>query len=124
MEPKLLTEAEWECLMREVFKAGTFAVIKDELRDRGLIAPEPEPVDPITVTLCNAMNESLDRLGAFGQDEAENLREELRRRGMELAPAKELTREMVRDAVYAGLKNPRFRCDVEAVFAALAERMK
>ena len=46
-EPKLLTEAEWRANLRVwVNIAATDAIIL-LMRERGMIAPEPEPVDPL-----------------------------------------------------------------------------
>jgi hypothetical protein len=91
-EPKLLTEVGVRALLDLSTKPDAFRAYLDEL---GLIAPEP--VDEITVELCNAMNASVDRLGHFTQDEAENLREELCSRGIEIGRAERpaLTQEMV-----------------------------
>ena len=92
-KPVLLTEADWERLMHEVLKSGTLATIKAELRERGLIAPEP--VDPLEAAVVNA----LEADGwSFSTASAHTLAAALRGQGIGLAKL-ELTREMVREAV-------------------------
>jgi hypothetical protein len=126
-EPKLLTEAEARNLYNCMADATDLVEV---LRERGLIAPEP--VDEITVELCNAMNASVYRLEHFMQDEAENLREELRSRGIEIGRAERaaLTREMV-EALEAVLREfnheDRTTEQTDALYAAstaIAKMMK
>jgi hypothetical protein len=122
-EPKLLTEAEWREIWEIAQQSGrsTFA---RKLRERGLIAPEP--VDEITVELCNAMNAGVDRLEHFTQDEAENLREELRSRGIEIGRAERLalTWEEVRDAYRASKVSETEMGLITRLHAALTEQME
>ena len=101
-EPKLLTEAEW----REVLipADGAADPIIKRLRERGLIAEEP--VDPLLVEaqeICAEWCEGRDatdcarryRTGEWDDTPHVAIALAALRRGMELAPRKTLTREMV-----------------------------
>ena len=131
-EPKLLTEAEWHNLLAR----PTSSQIIDDLRERGLIAPEPEPVDP----LLDEAREIVAKLSeddgnpAFAcavrsckRDDDLEVRIALTalRRGMELAERPTLTREMVREAgEIASRLTPMRETFVDCVYALLVERLK
>lgn len=52
-----------------------------------IAAHEEPPIHPMAEGLADAMNHSIDRLGIFEPDEAEDLIAELRRRGLEIVEA-------------------------------------
>ena len=108
----LLTEREAKVLWEASFSqhAKTFKNYCAELRERGLIAPEPEPVDPLLVEAGNICEAYFGAQGASDtareyrpggryhrEDDAEmSLALAALRRGKELgqAAARPLTREM------------------------------
>ena len=90
-EPKLLTEAEWLAWMQK--PQSTEKALTD-LRARGLIAEEP--VDPfrfLAQTITDYLNPQAD------QEDVEHV-EGLIRNTRELAPRKELTREVVEEMTF------------------------
>ena len=96
MEPKLLTEAEAEAL----WNTANNKLPQDffsELRERGLIVPEPSPLMEEAARLTDQyINDEID--------EIEDLALAALKRGMELAPRVELTRDMVQEAaIRAGI---------------------
>lgn len=109
-KPVLLTEREWANLIG----LSAYSKASATLRERGLIAPEP--VDPLLVEareVCARDSEA----GGWGlaakeyrdgqRDEAVPIRLTLAalRRGMDLAPAARLTREIVREAAKVALRS-------------------
>ena len=112
-EPKLLTEAD---LYR--FREMSQEAVTAELRERGLIADEP--VDPLLVEargIVRAVGLSLtgpgdgaERCDMAASGDCDDFYENkialaALRRGMELAPRKELTRQKVREMVKAALRD-------------------
>ena len=95
-EVNLLTEAEWLAWMQK--PQSTEKALTD-LRERGLIAEEPE-------TPLNRLETAIAEIMASGNDITPyELAVGLQERGMELTPRKELTREMVREMVKAALRD-------------------
>ena len=111
-EPKLLTEAEWLAWMQK--PQSTEKALTD-LRERGLIAEEPDMVTAEYQKLWEAWD------GVDYRD----LGLAALRRGMELAPRKELTREMVRK-IYNGTKpfSPTDEAHITRIHAALTEALQ
>lgn len=118
-EPKLLTEAEWLAWMQK--PQSTEKALTD-LRERGLIAEEP--VDRL-------MKKAVELVDLWLPDETELRHEAIDlalaalRCGMELAPRKELTREMVRK-IYNGTKpfSPTDEAHITRIHAALTEALQ
>ena len=107
---KLLTEAEW----RTLFVAKSGAEIMETLRERGLIAPEPDK-------LAVAVGDAFDRLPSCWNRETftASVCDTLRDHGMEMRPP--LTREMVRIAYHTaqvGMENTNF---IDRLHAALTK---
>lgn len=140
-EVKLLTEAEWRTTLRQwVNIAATESVIR-ELRERGLIAPEP--VDPLLVEALELAAQSFElqgddvtareiREGVYNHEVDDlttlpGLALSALRRGMELGRSDRsealahpvLTREMVREAVFQRVGYPLIWEDAQAVADAL-----
>ena len=123
VEPKLLTEAE-------AMRLATYAdveTILTELRERGLIAPEP-PVDPLLLEareVCASVEPNIAsnaRKGDWDHSFSMKLALAALKRGMELARP-ELTREQVREAYYdaGGLEVGSF---IDRLHAALTEQVR
>ena len=96
-EPKLLTEAEWLAWMQK--PQSTEKALTD-LRARGLIAEEPDAIHRLAAEICAKLRGTGS--SAAMVKEVEGM---IRRRCIELAPRKELTREMVRGAVIGSEPN-------------------
>jgi hypothetical protein len=110
--PKLLTEAEAIVLLSNIYMDKEVKIA--ELRERGLIAPDP--VDPLLVEARNVVGdyaaktngyeiyEAVYRQGKRDSDSEVQVALAALRRGMELTPAaRPLTREMVREAVIGAI---------------------
>lgn len=113
-EVKLFTEKE-----ARIFLGMVPAKALAELRERGLIAEEP--VDPLQEAV-----EAIWHLAIGPKHEAvPKMTAELRRRGMELAPRKELTREMV-GKIYNATKlfSPTYEAHITRLHAALTEALQ
>ena len=131
-EPKPYTLAEW----RARLSPHIFEMIQEELRERGLIAEEP--VDPL-------LEKAVELVDLWLPDETELRHEAIDlalaalRRGMELAPRKTLTREMVEemtfpacDAAYRevycdpvpDVKTPYVKAFARHFYAALTEALQ
>jgi sugar-specific transcriptional regulator TrmB len=105
-EPKLLTEAEW--VDRMTVPYNRIEDVLSELRERGLIAPEP--VDPLLIEareICSAAYRAAsytayaEEMARGEHDYFASVQSTLAalKRGMELGrAASPLTREMVREA--------------------------
>ena len=128
-EPKLMTEAEWANLIG----LSAWSKAQGTIRKRGLIAPEPEPVDPlldeakeICVKCFTSRNYSqtvIDRLS--DNDTVVQIALTALRRNLELAERPTLTREMVLEAhreVYGKYCGQDLA--VARLHAALVERLK
>lgn len=118
-EPKLLTEAEWRTILRQSVNYDVANSIICDLRERGMIAPEP--VDPLLVEAAALVQSWCGQEGA----EIEDLALAALRRGMELAERPTLTREMVREAhrqVYGEYVGQ--EASIESLHAALVDRLK
>lgn len=87
-EPKLLTEAEWQRISSPLGLTSTIDQIANALRERGLIAPEPDAIDRLRDALEAIHGITLDR------DKMARVCREAR---MELPTP--LTRERVREAL-------------------------
>ena len=96
MEPKLLTEAELQSIRAMAFNGYDGDRIETLLRERGLIAPEPDAFDRLRDALDDLHGIYLDR---------DKMVDVCRRAGIELAPRVELTREMVREALARAMFN-------------------
>lgn len=93
-EPKLLTPHDLDR-----FREMSQSAVEAELRERGLIAEEP--VDPLRAMADKfAVSQGCCDGGPFS-NEVFALLEQAKAIGMELAPRKELTQEMVRKALHA-----------------------
>lgn len=99
--PKLPSAAEW----REMLIGHQFDMLEPTLRERGLIAPEPEKADP-SAKICKEIERALSWLYDEHQcwmglnaimDAIRPIVREALAESMELRP--ELTRAMVRNAV-------------------------
>ena len=94
-EPKLLTEAEWRNIWRSTGTYQPFPEWVEPYRERGLIAEEPDAIHRLAAEICAKL------LGTGSSaamvKEVEGM---IRRRGLELAPRKELTREMVEEMTF------------------------
>jgi hypothetical protein len=115
-DARLFIEAEWRRRLEVWGVTEGYDCIVCELRERGLIAPEP--VDPLLIEVSELAQRYLcsDCWGA------EDLALAALRRGMELAERPTLTRGMVETAVnIANIAEGSF---VEALHAALVERIK
>lgn len=88
MEPKLLTEAEWQRISSPLGLTSTIDQIASALRERGLIAPDPDAIDRLRDALEAIHGIALDR---------DKMARVCRKARMELRPP--LTREMVREAI-------------------------
>jgi hypothetical protein len=109
-EPKLLTEAQAIEMWNQAQKSAPATFI-EIFRERGLIAEEP--VDPLLVEARQIIADTCDTHESKGQwldgvwDDEQEMAIALAalHRGMELAPRKELTREVVREAVIGSEPN-------------------
>jgi hypothetical protein len=130
---ELLTEAEVHDLYKCVADASDLVRL---LRERGMIAPEPEPVDPLLIEaleIVAKLNEDEDihtfasevRAGKRNDDLEVRIALTALRRNLELAERPTLTREMVEDAVInqRGLWSSGSKY-VDCLHAALVERLK
>lgn len=119
-KPVLLTEAD----IARFHMMCSDAVIA-ELRERGLIAPEPEPKPLVDVELDKALEkaEFLDERNRIPW--ANGFRDGFRR-GMEIAPAARLTREQVREAMLTvwGDVTPWANAYADALHTALTKQME
>lgn len=117
-EVKLLTERE----LLGLLEWNTPKQILDELRERGLI--KPEPVDPVRLMAVQIM----DYLNPQGDEQDINwIVNTILRPGidaLELAERKELTRDMVLDAVSPRVIGSDYAVDYYGIHAALVERLK
>ena len=132
-EPKLLTEAEVHDLYKCVADASDLVRL---LRKRGMIAPEPEPVDPLLIEareICAKSSEARKwygeargfRDGEYDDYYTMDIALTALRRNLELAERPTLTREMVREVVeIASRLTPMRETFVDCVYAALVERLK
>lgn len=125
-EPRLLSEAEAKGAWMATFSlhAKSFAEYLDELRERGLIAPEP--VDPLLVEARKQADKWWPDEGALiGSMDGSMWMERILavlRRGMELGRAERLTRKQVRDAIYNGAPGGFFssaEAFIDRVYASL-----
>ena len=89
-KPVLLTEAEWQRISAPLGLTSTIDQIANELRERGLIAPEPDE-------RVSALVKYFAEIGILITERQAEIAVELVASRMELAKP-ELTREMVRDA--------------------------
>jgi len=87
--PRLLTEAEWAGLLGPT----GYQLHSPELRERGLIAPEPEPEPPVEIALKAALEGCNGFQSEYGKVAWSNGFREGFDRGKELRPTP--TREMV-----------------------------
>jgi hypothetical protein len=118
---KLLTEAEWRTILRQSVNYDVANSIICDLRERGMIAPEPEPepVDP----LAREADEIADAVYAYKDPYrayAKNAALTALRRNLERPT---LTREMVWEAVHIAARESGFGY-IDALHAALVERLK
>jgi hypothetical protein len=131
-EPKLLTEAQAIEMWNQAQKSAPATFI-EIFRERGLIAEEP--VDPLLVEARQIIADTCDTHESKGQwldgvwDDEQEMAIALAalHRGMELAPRKELTREVVREAQNEANKSGAKWWSVEHIdrlHAALQERLK
>lgn len=90
-ETKLLTEAEWVAMLGP----SAFKMKEHRLRERGLIAEEPDAIHRLAAEICAKLRGTGS--SAAMVKEVEGM---IRRRGLELAPRKELTREMVEEMTF------------------------
>ena len=128
-EPKLLTEADVSALY-ELARNATPENFRKAVAMQGLIAEEP--VDPLLVEARQIIADTCDTHESKGQwldgvwdDEQEmDIALAALRRGMELAPSKELTREMVAAAVSPNLSGESYVIDYSAIHAALTEALQ
>lgn len=117
-EPKLLTEADFN---RVWALRDSPVELRAFLRERGLIAEEP--VDRL-------MKKAVELVDLWLPDETELRHEAIDlaltalRRGMELAPRKELTREMVIAAVQPNVTGESYAINYSAIQAALTEALQ
>ena len=131
-EQKLLTEAEWANLIG----LSAWSKAQGTIRERGMVAPEPEPVDPLldeAREIAAKLNEDDDipifasevRAGKRDDDLEVRIAITALRRNLELAARPTLTREMVEDAVInqRGLWSSGSKY-VDCLHAALVERLK
>ena len=130
-EPKLLTEAEWRANLRVwVNIAATDAIIL-LMRYHGMIAPEPEPVDPLLIEaleIVAKLNEDEDILIFASEVRAGKRNDDLEvrialtalRRNLERPT---LTREMVR-AAHLEAQKWNGQSYMHNLHAALVERLK
>ena len=138
-EPKLLTEAEWRANLRVwVNIAATDAIIL-LMRERGMIAPEPEPVDPLldeAREICAKSSEARKwygeargfRDGEYDDYYSMDIALTALRRNLELAERPTLTREMVREAYNSATEAwntlDGAQLFIDLLHAALVERLK
>jgi hypothetical protein len=132
-DTKLLTEAEVHDLYKCVADASDLLRL---LRERGMIAPKPEPVDPLLIEaleIVAKLNEDEDihtfasevRAGKRNDDLEVRIALTALRRNLELAERPTLTREMVREAVEIAFCPTRWPVGyIDAMHAALVERLK
>lgn len=134
-EPKLLTEAEWRSILRQSVNHDVANSIIYNLRERGMIAPEPEPepVDPLLIEareICvkyfTSRNYSQTVIDGLCDDDAiVQVALTALRRNLELAERPTLTREMVEEVVEIALRlTPLRETFVDHLHAALVERLK
>lgn len=130
-EPKLYTETEARSDWRVMATEGDFV---QALRERGLIAEEPvdqllAEAREIAASLGDWSIYSPDNVRKGRHDDDCRVRIALAafRRGMELAPRKELTREMVTGIVVQNttvVGDGVATFDIEAIHAALTEALQ
>ena len=130
MEPELMTADEWVNLIG----LSAWSKAQGTIRERGMIAPEPEPVDPLLDEARNVVGdyaattkgyeiyESAYRQGFRDDDSEVVIALTALRRNLERPT---LTRQMVREAVEIASRGaPMRETFVDCVYDLLVERLK